>query len=1086
MDNTIIDIDLDTIVIADTNSNNNTMTNKGGKKSRERARNKARYEIKNRIIHDASSLSPNDDDKVNGNDKNQQQYNKSYNCWDDLARDIVSSSVSVGTSSSSSPSSPLPFSSLSSSSPSSSSSSSILSFLRYPRAIEQGSSSVFSLRTVNNNYKLFQSSFTICYCRRPIICSNTISSSSLKCEQTIATMDIIFNKDRIETLCTSRFGKYYSKNVSDYLFGMDRNRVIVDNEGNEILRRVRKNHSVTILEIASLIGEYGIMSALLSAGIHTIFSHHDENNYDCDKYEDNDDEYDKDNIKTDIQEQRKELLLLRQKRKNSIERQVMKRFFIDSIDRIVPLSLVVYIVTIVFKMKMKAFVRDKVIEDEEVKEDEQNRQHNNEEFIINDNILPLEIVKESRIFHKNDDSPTTIVQRCQMCDMHNNNKNIDNNEETQQQQQLLLRFDKCDHTCCEICLWEGLLRNLDENSNNDEFNADVDVARCVICGMGGHVDENKGKKGGGGSYCHNNEYDDDDDDKINIDGAVYDGTDDDDRLVSVFHDDARMRKCKRSLELYQTLPRTIDDLKKLPSRKKKNRKNQNKNHKGVGDNTVTMVQQQHQENLHKTWRDTILPKIGSSRDVRNDRFERYVRSGSIPHVSVILEEGVDVNGTVNEYGQTMMYIACWKKHYSTVKLLLKWGGDVNIMANGGMNCLDVLRENMNYRGGNNDGEVSSNEDKRRIEIMKMILPFIAPKDPLPCALRERILDLHRNQCHKHQSLVLPNDDNSKDQLACFQPWLDNNPPLQKILIPIESNHPGAGACIFDNVLPEFLLIGLDALYRSLPIALENKSSMKKKKMMMKKKVKKEKEMTKKKMKEKGKVEEYLDRKGQEEKEKIEEKEEEEKEEINNNPCCSIRSYFCDAEGFLSDILSRSVYAAQRSRNESKNFAITNDSVGTPFISSPLLPQHQRGPQQQQQSMSMMNIQFMPNMRFLNYDRRGLSLPGHVDLARVIDDDVDYSKVKDLDGDDSASRMRRRSTHTFLLYLTDCITGGETSLLKALSPPIVSGQNVKKEEVLAKILPTRGRLLLFPHGCPHAGEEVIDVPKILMRGEALYE
>ena len=31
-------------------------------------------------------------------------------------------------------------------------------------------------------------------------------------------------------------------------------------------------------------------------------------------------------------------------------------------------------------------------------------------------------------------------------------------------------------------------------------------------------------------------------------------------------------------------------------------------------------------------------------------------------------------------------------------------------------------------------------------------------------------------------------------------------------------------------------------------------------------------------------------------------------------------------------------------------------------------------------------------------------------------------------------------------------------------------------------PKRGRLFLFPHGTPHAGRPVVDVPKVLLRGE----
>ena len=36
--------------------------------------------------------------------------------------------------------------------------------------------------------------------------------------------------------------------------------------------------------------------------------------------------------------------------------------------------------------------------------------------------------------------------------------------------------------------------------------------------------------------------------------------------------------------------------------------------------------------------------------------------------------------------------------------------------------------------------------------------------------------------------------------------------------------------------------------------------------------------------------------------------------------------------------------------------------------------------------------------------------------------------------------------------------------------------------LASVQPRRGRLLVFPHACPHAGLAVQAAPKLLLRGE----
>jgi hypothetical protein len=70
-----------------------------------------------------------------------------------------------------------------------------------------------------------------------------------------------------------------------------------------------------------------------------------------------------------------------------------------------------------------------------------------------------------------------------------------------------------------------------------------------------------------------------------------------------------------------------------------------------------------------------------------------------------------------------------------------------------------------------------------------------------------------------------------------------------------------------------------------------------------------------------------------------------------------------------------------------------------------------------------------------------------------------------------------STHTFILYLSTCNDGGETSLLGH-----TSGQG--REVIMANVKPVRGRLLLFPHLTPHEGRVVVDVPKLLLRGEVI--
>ena len=87
---------------------------------------------------------------------------------------------------------------------------------------------------------------------------------------------------------------------------------------------------------------------------------------------------------------------------------------------------------------------------------------------------------------------------------------------------------------------------------------------------------------------------------------------------------------------------------------------------------------------------------------------------------------------------------------------------------------------------------------------------------------------------------------------------------------------------------------------------------------------------------------------------------------------------------------------------------------------------------------------MAHMRFLLYAEAGGGLPPHVDLTRT-------------------DHRGRTSTHTFILYLTDCAAGGETVLLEAIAQP--SG-------VVATVTPKKGRLFVFPHAHPHMAREVV--------------
>ena len=194
-----------------------------------------------------------------------------------------------------------------------------------------------------------------------------------------------------------------------------------------------------------------------------------------------------------------------------------------------------------------------------------------------------------------------------------------------------------------------------------------------------------------------------------------------------------------------------------------------------------------------------------------------------------------------------------------------------------------------------------------------------------------------------------------------------------ILIPHGAAHPGAGSFFVDGALPDSFLAALDALLAGLPLAERKKKAL-----------------------------------------------------LGAN---NDRSYYCDAEGWITAALA--------------------SAVGQCFPGGGgALPGQGAG----------LRGTAMMYMRFLLYNESGGGLPPHTDLART-------------DPDGNTSR------HTFILYLTDCHVGGTTVLLDRLSQPCTP---------IASVAPKRGRLFVFPHACPHmaVAVETPDVPKQILRGEML--
>eukprot|EP01032_Pedospumella_encystans_P009672 gene9672-11366_t len=179
--------------------------------------------------------------------------------------------------------------------------------------------------------------------------------------------------------------------------------------------------------------------------------------------------------------------------------------------------------------------------------------------------------------------------------------------------------------------------------------------------------------------------------------------------------------------------------------------------------------------------------------------------------------------------------------------------------------------------------------------------------------------------------------------------------------------------------------------------------------------------------------------------------------------CASRSYFCDVEERFTQPLEQAIRRVTRigSLRDLRGNTNTIDIDDSDSADS-----------------TSRTIKVFPQMRFLHYEAEGTALAAHVDLARH-----------------DPRAVHIKSTHTFILYLTDCDAGGgETVLLKSLCAKgkAVSTANSEMVDVLstchdgnavAAVSPRRGRLLLFPHNCPHEGRAISSKdPKLLLRGE----
>ncbi|KAL3779647.1 hypothetical protein HJC23_011446 [Cyclotella cryptica] len=491
----------------------------------------------------------------------------------------------------------------------------------------------------------------------------------------------------------------------------------------------------------------------------------------------------------------------------------------------------------------------------------------------------------------------------------------------------------CRHTYCEPCLWNHLVRHVPNCTSLTQ-----NIVTCPKC----HVDFE-----GFRQCCEQHR------DFANLQSSP---------LLEVSHESkddhqSSLQREQRRLDSfakYMSLANTSAELKTVTKKEgKQDCQKKSSTHK------MKQGRKKIRDPIHSTWGEALRPIISGhlSKDVRSDRFFKAVVS-SPQMVIGYLEAGIDVN-LQNVYGQTPLYIACWKGPGVIVESLLEYGADATIPANGGSTCWSVANE------------------LKRIDVLTILKKYgVNSGNVTECSMNEYLL----------------HDDER-----------EGADPQVTILIDPRRDHPGAGACIVDNALPEAHLQKLEILWRKLPVTSCGESH------------------------DSTTTTNLSNHNTSNEK----------------STYRPTRSYYCDAEQAIQSILLKCIDAARNALNS----PLTNEGDESHSQQSPTTSGTRLPPKS-----------VFHHLRFLRYEQKGGLLPPHVDLCRV---------------DDSSGC---RSTHTFILYLTDCHRGGGTALLQHLNDP----------KVLAVAQPKRGRALIFPHLCPHCGLEVDCVPKVLLRGEVFMQ
>ena len=368
-----------------------------------------------------------------------------------------------------------------------------------------------------------------------------------------------------------------------------------------------------------------------------------------------------------------------------------------------------------------------------------NDEDRNNDFVVGNSVqIPMSIwqymvraVVEMRINGATTESSSETI--CSLC---NESRSCN-----QRSHPLLLNFGSpCFHSFCEPCLWMHFFRHIPCCTDLKST-----LVTCPTCNA-----QFEGFK-----FCEKS--------KRNRKREDRSTDDNEEKKEDLMHDSSvattssvqlRERRRIQSYAIYMSLPANSNEL-KLQSKHLNKQKSNSKRRK-------------EKDPIHSSWEEALQPMVDSqlSRDVRSDRLFRAVASSSVQLVIAYLDAGIDVN-LQNEYGQTPLYIACWKASTDIVEWLLHFGADPNIFANGGSFCYDVAS-----RSG-------------RVDVLELLSKY----DHGPILIGEK----------------------------CPPPCRDEDNFEVTTLIDKNSDHPGAGACIVDNALSDDQLQFLDLLQQSLPV-----------------------------------------------------------------------------------------------------------------------------------------------------------------------------------------------------------------------------------------------------------------------------